>query len=85
MSAPDSLKQVYLDEMRDLWSANNQMAEAIRKVAGRARDAKLKTMLEHSVAGIQAHSETLKRLIAKNGGEPSPEHCRGMEGWSRRR
>ena len=80
MTAPNSLKEVYLDEMKDLWSANNQMAGTLQKLTGRASDAKLKTMLERSLDGIKAHSETLKRLIAKNGGEASPEHCKGMEG-----
>lgn len=80
MPAPNSLKDVYLDEMKDLWSANNQMAGTLKKIMGRASDPKLKTMLEHAIDGIEAHSGTLKSLVAKNGGEVSPEHCKGMEG-----
>jgi hypothetical protein len=29
MSAPGSLKEVYLEEMQDLWSANDQMVKAV--------------------------------------------------------
>ncbi|GJE51995.1 Protein YciF [Methylobacterium tardum] len=80
MSAPGSLKEVYLDEMQDLWSANDQMVKAVQQLSGQVSDAKLKQMLEHSVGGIQKHTEVLKSLIQANGGETKPEHCKGMEG-----
>ncbi|GJE45694.1 ferritin-like domain-containing protein [Methylobacterium soli] len=80
MSAPNSLKEVYLDEMQDLWSANDQMVKAAQQLTGQASDPKLKQMLEHSVDGIQKHTDVLKSLIQANGGETKPEHCKGMEG-----
>ena len=80
MSAPDSLKDVYLDEMKDLWSANDQMSRAVRQLGEQASDPKLKQMLEQSVGGIGKHTEILKGIIQENGGEVSPEHCKGMEG-----
>ncbi len=80
MSAPDSLKDVYLDEMKDLWSANDQMTRAVRQLTDKASDPKLKQMLEHSVGGIRKHTDILKGIIQANGGEVSPEHCKGMEG-----
>lgn len=80
MSAPDSLKDVYLDEMQDLWSANDQMTRAVRQLAEQASDPKLKQMLEQSAGGIGKHTETLKTVIQTNGGEAKPEHCKGMEG-----
>ena len=80
MSAPDGLKDVYLDEMKDLWSANDQMARAVRQLSEGASDPKLKQMLQDSVGGITKHTDTLKSLIEENGGQTSPEHCKGMEG-----
>lgn len=80
MSAPSSLKDVYLDEMKDLWSANDQMVRAVQQLTQHASDGKLKQMLEHSKDGIQRHTEILKSIIQENGGETSPEHCKGMEG-----
>jgi ferritin-like metal-binding protein YciE len=80
MSAPSSLKEVYLDEMQDLWSANDQMVKAVQQLSGQVSDAKLKQMLEHSVGGIQKHTDVLKGLIQANGGETKSEHCKGMEG-----
>nr|WP_137828305.1 ferritin-like domain-containing protein [Methylobacterium sp. L1A1] len=80
MSAPSSLKEVYLDEMKDLWSANDQMIRTVKELSGHVSDPKLKQMLEHSVGGIQKHTDVLKDLIQQNGGEAEPEHCKGMEG-----
>lgn len=80
MSAPNSLKEVYLDEMKDLWSANDQMIRTVKELGGHVSDPKLKQMLEHSVGGIQKHTDILKGLIQQNGGQAEPEHCKGMEG-----
>lgn len=80
MSAPDSLKDVYLDEMKDLWSANDQMSRAVQQLSEQASDPKLKQMLKDSVGGIAKHTDVLKSLIEENGGQTSPEHCKGMEG-----
>ncbi len=80
MSAPDSLKEIYVDEMKDLWSANDQMTKAIKTLADHVGDKKLKQMLEQSVSGIQEHVTTLKSLIEEADGEVSSEHCKGMAG-----
>jgi ferritin-like metal-binding protein YciE len=80
MSAPSSLQDVYLDEMKDLWSANDQMIKAVKELGGHASDPKLKQMLEHSVGGIQKHTNILKSLIQQAGGQTEPEYCKGMEG-----
>ena len=80
MSEPSSLKELYIEEMKDLWSANEQMTKAVKELSGHVHDPKLKTMLEHSVDGIKAHTGTLKSLIEHSGGEAKPDHCKGMEG-----
>ena len=80
MSAPDSLAEIYGDEMKDLWSANDQMTRAVRTMAEKAHDPKLKDMLEKSIAGIGKHADTLKELLSDSGEEVEKEHCKGMEG-----
>ncbi len=80
MSAPESLKEVYIDEMKDLWSANDQMTKAIRTLSEKVHDKKLKELFEGSHAGIEKHTETLKSLLEAAGGEVEKEHCKGMEG-----
>jgi ferritin-like metal-binding protein YciE len=80
MPNPSSLKEVYADEMKDLWSANDQMARAVKAMAGKAHDAKLKQTLETSVDGINKHRDALKALLQEAGAEVAKEHCQGMEG-----
>ena len=80
MPAPDSLAEIYGDEMKDLWSANDQMTRAVTTMAEHAHDPKLKEMLQQSVTGIKTHAETLKGLLADADEEVEKEHCKGMEG-----
>jgi ferritin-like metal-binding protein YciE len=80
MSAPSSLHDIYLDELKDNWSANDQMSRIVQQLSEKASDGKLKQMLQKSVEGISKHTGILKSLIEQAGGEVEPEHCKGMEG-----
>ncbi len=80
MSSPEDLKDIYTDELKDLWSANDQMKRLLKKITSKASDAALKEMLTNSQAGIDKHSEVLKELIAGQDEKVSKEHCKGMEG-----
>jgi ferritin-like metal-binding protein YciE len=80
MAAPEDLKEIYTDELKDLWSANDQMKKVLKKIASKASDAALKEMLTNSQDGIQKHTDVLKELIAANDEKVSKEHCKGMEG-----
>ena len=80
MSAPEDLKDLYTDELKDLWSANDQMKRFLKKVASKASDDKLKDMLAKSQTGIEKHTDVLKELIAAQDEKVSKEHCKGMEG-----
>jgi ferritin-like metal-binding protein YciE len=80
MSTPESLKDLYIDELKDLWSANDQMSRVLKKIAGKASDEKLKEMLARSQDGIAKHTGVVKELIAAQGEKTSKEHCLGMQG-----
>jgi ferritin-like metal-binding protein YciE len=80
MSAPSDLSEIYEHEMQDLWSANDQMVKAVKQLAAKAGDKKLRQRLEKSIGGIEKHTDKLKQLLEAAGGEVSKEHCKGMEG-----
>lgn len=80
MSTPESLQDVYIDELKDLWSANDQMLKVIKKITAKASDASLKDMLTKSQDGIASHTAILKELIAGQDEKVSKDHCKGMEG-----
>lgn len=76
----NSLKDLYLNQLQDNYSANKQMAGIVGEFAGAVKNEKLKGMLDKSKSGIAKHNETLKEIIANHGGNPDGEHCKGMEG-----
>lgn len=79
MSTPENLEDIYIDELADNWSANDQMRQAVTKMAEVAGDEKLRQRLEKAVQGIEKHTQTIKQLLDELG-EDEPEHCKGMEG-----
>jgi ferritin-like metal-binding protein YciE len=80
MTAATSLREVYADEIRDLWSANDQMAKVVQVMAEKAHDAELKKALQNSIVGISEHTNTLKTLLSDTDDKVTKEHCKGMEG-----
>jgi ferritin-like metal-binding protein YciE len=80
MSAPEDLHDLYVDELKDLWSANDQMQRTVKKLVSRAKDDALIQLLNRSLDGISKHTGTLKELIEAQEGKVSKEHCKGMEG-----
>ena len=80
MPAPEDLKDLYVDELKDLWSANDQMQRTVKKLATRAQDERLKELLGRSVEGIAKHTDILKELLKAQEEKVSKEHCKGMEG-----
>ena len=80
MSTPETLHDIYIDELKDLWSANDQMLKVVKKITTKAKDPALKDMLARSHEGITKHTAVLKELIAGQDEKVSKEHCKGMEG-----
>jgi ferritin-like metal-binding protein YciE len=80
MSTISNLSDLYIEELKDLWSANDQMARALKKIAPKASNPKLRKMLDASQEGIADHTNLLKALIANQDEKVSKEHCKGMEG-----
>ena len=80
MSKIATLQELYVDELKDLWSANDQMAKALKKIVPQASNEKLIDMLEKSQGGISGHTEILKELIEAQDEKLKKEHCKGMEG-----
>ncbi|MDM0050588.1 ferritin-like domain-containing protein [Variovorax sp. J22R115] len=80
MSNISSLEELYADELKDLWSANDQMAKVLKKIAPKATHQKLKTILSNSQEGIAKHTEVLTGLIEGLDQKVKKEHCKGMQG-----
>jgi ferritin-like metal-binding protein YciE len=80
MKAPEDLKDVWADELKDLWSANDQMSTIVQVMSGKAHDPKLKQALQKSATDLGKHVDILKNFLSSAGEKLTQEHCKGMEG-----
>jgi ferritin-like metal-binding protein YciE len=80
MPTPTNLQEIYVEELRDLWSANDQMQAIVPELSRRASHPKLKQMLAQAEDGIAQHTDMLKSLIQAKGGIGAKDQCKGMEG-----
>jgi ferritin-like metal-binding protein YciE len=74
------LRDVLLDELRDMYSAENQLVKALPKLAKGAKDAKLKELFTKHLEETKGQVERLKKVFEHLGEKPTGEHCNGMEG-----
>lgn len=78
--ALDNLKDVYLDQLQDLYSACKQSLDATVKLDRAATNDELQRALKDGANGISDGMDKIASLCADHGVEPTGEHCRGMEG-----
>ena len=76
----NNLKDVYIDQIQDIYSACKQSAAVTRKLAESASNSELKKALEAGVDGIVEGSEAMAKLAKTHDADPNGEHCKGMEG-----
>lgn len=81
--AMNDLKDVYTDQLADLWSACSQSREATMALRDAATDDGLKKALEAGAEGIHSGMSTVKDLAAAHGFDAEAQHCEGMEGLVR--
>lgn len=75
-----NLKDVYIDQLQDLYSANKQSLEMTKKLAEAATDSRLVSALEAGVDGIGDGMEIAAQIVRSHGEDPTDEFCKGMEG-----
>lgn len=76
----NTLKDVYIDQLQDLYSADRQALEITRELAQKAANDDLKQALERGVKGISDGLGKIRSLIEAHGADPTDEFCKGMEG-----
>ena len=76
----NTLKDLYIDQLQDLYSADKQSLEATKQLHEKASDDELKKALKAGVEGISQGMEQVKGLIQGHDADPTGEHCKGMEG-----
>lgn len=80
MAAIKNLEDLYLDGVKDLYSACKQTIPVTEELLAAARNDDLKQALQASLEGTRKGMAQMEKLARAHGEEPSGEHCRGMEG-----
>ena len=75
-----ALSEVLLDELRDMYSAENQLVVSLPKLAKGSKNKELKTLFTEHLAETKGQVERLKQVFTILGEKPTGEHCNGMEG-----
>ena len=76
----ESLKDLFVDELRDMLSAEKQIVSALPKMAKGANAPELKTAFEEYLAQSKGHVERLTQVFEAVGKSARSKHCKGMEG-----
>ena len=71
----ETLRDLYLNELRDLYSAETQLVEALPKMADAATSSQLKEAFTAHLEETQGHVRRLEEIFDAFGEEPSGETC----------
>lgn len=78
--ARENLQELYVDQLRDLHSAENQILEALPKMIEKTTHPDLKAALQEHRRITERQVERLDRIFSELGEDPAGEKCKGMEG-----
>ena len=75
-----SLREVLIDELRDLYSAENQLVKSLPKAAKGAESDDLRQIFLTHLDQTKGQIERLKQAFEHIGKKATGKHCSGMEG-----
>lgn len=75
-----NLKDLFEHQLKDLYSAENQLVKALPKMKDSANDDKLKKAFEKHLKETEGHIKRLEEICEKLEIKPTGETCKAMEG-----
>jgi len=76
----ETLRDLYIDELKDLYSAEKQLVRALPKMAKNASNEQLREAFETHLAETEGHVERLEKIFESLESSPRGKKCVGMEG-----
>ena len=76
----ETLNKLFVHELKDIYSAENQILEALPKMAEKASNAELKSAFEEHHRQTQEHVQRLDRIFEDLEFKATGQKCKGMEG-----
>jgi ferritin-like metal-binding protein YciE len=75
-----TLEDVFVDQLRDLYSAENQILKALPKMIKGAHSDELRRAFEEHLDQTQAQAERLEQILNNRGAKTRGKKCKAMAG-----
>lgn len=75
-----TLEDLFEHQLKDLYSAENQLIDVLPKVAKKANDSKLKQALEYHLEETKGHKKRLEEICDSLNISATGETCKAMKG-----
>ena len=76
----ETLKELYVEELRDLYNAENQLIKALPKMAKGASSNELKEAFEKHLEQTKGHVQRLEQVFEELGEKTKGKTCQAMKG-----
>jgi ferritin-like metal-binding protein YciE len=76
----ETLHDLYLSELKDLYSAEDQIVKALPKMIENAESPDLRTALAQHLEETRGHVARLEQVFEMHGEEARKQKCKGMQG-----
>jgi ferritin-like metal-binding protein YciE len=76
----NTLKQLYVDELRDIYDAEKQLVKALPEMAAAATSEKLRSGFEKHLEQTKEHARRLEQIFSELGEKPTGKKCKAMQG-----
>lgn len=76
----DSMEKLFVDELRDLYSAETQITKALPKMAKASSSNELRQAFEHHLKETEEQVKRLEQIFDAIGESPKGETCEGIQG-----
>jgi ferritin-like metal-binding protein YciE len=80
MMKDNTLRELFLDELRDLYDAENRIVKALPKMVKAAESEELRSGFEQHLEQTKGHVERLKQILTSLDEKASGKKCPGMVG-----
>lgn len=77
---PNSLQDLYVQELKDLFDSEQQIIKALPEMIAAATSQDLKLALSEHLEVTNLQAERLEQILAALGAKADGQKCRGMEG-----
>ena len=76
----ETLRDLYVEQLQDLYSAETQLVKALPKMAKAASNPQLQSAFQEHLTQTQTQIQRLDQIFQQVGTKPGGTTCKGMEG-----